>query len=323
MLRVNHRVIVGADSYTAAQRSRLVGMRIHAALATPVNNAWIEFAPAQGLPDFTGGRVVVELGYADELKTVFTGWVETVNWGGERMCLRASGCFRSLVSARFNRLFEKSKAGDIALDIAGLVQIATGSVESGMEFQAYALNDGVTAYEGLRQLAERCDFDLYADVEDKLVFAKYVPAETHRFQFGVNILALHVGQPNESITGVEVYGESPASFGQGSETYSWLTKKDVKGVAGSGSGTIHRRFDPAGRTQEGAEKIAEGLLASLSAKRSCTLKTIGAPEVRLGDAVEISRMPVASQNGRFKITGVRHRLDMKQGFYTVIDGVDV
>ena len=68
------------------------------------------------------------------------------------MVFRAAGASRALVSARFNRFYEKSKAGDIVSNVAGLLDIATGSVESGLEFQAYALSDGVTAYDGLRQL---------------------------------------------------------------------------------------------------------------------------------------------------------------------------
>ena len=86
---------------------------------------------------------------------------------------------------------------------------------------------------------------------------------------------------------------------------------------------IWRRFDPVARTQEDADKIAEAALAALSAKRTCTLKALGAPEVQLGDAVEISQMPMDDQNGTFKVIGVVHRLDVKKGFYTVIDGLNV
>jgi hypothetical protein len=323
MLTVNHRVTVGSAAYTSAEQSRLVALRTHAALSTPVNSAWIALAPAIGVSVAPGDEVMVALGYGDDLKTVFTGTVEAVDWAIEQVAFRAAGASRALVGARLNRLYEKSKAGDIVSNIAGLLDIATGSVEAGLEFQAYAFSDSVSAYDELRQLAERCGFDLYGDVEDKLVFAKYAPAQTHPFQFGVNILTLRVDQPTETITGTEVYGESPSSLGQGQEAYSWLTKKDVKGTAGGSSGMIWRRFDPAARTQEDAGKIAEAVLAALSAKRACTLKTLGAPEVRLGDAVEISQMPLDDQNGTFKVTGVAHWLDLKKGFYTIIDGLDV
>ena len=329
MLIVNHRVTLGATTYRSAAHSRLVGLRTQAALSTPVNSAWIALAPAAGVSVAPGDAVSVELGYGDDLKTLFTGTVETVDWGIEQVAFRAAGAARALVNARFNRFFEKSKAGDIVANVAGLLDVATGSVEPGLEFQAYAFSDGVTTWDGLRQLAERCGFDLYADVKDQLVFAKYTPAKTHPFQFGVNVLSLRVDRPAETITGAEVYGESPSSFGQGQEAYSWLTKKDVKGTAGGiggsggNGGIIARRFDPAVRTEEDAGRVAQAVLAALSARRACTLKALGAPAVRLGDAVEISRMPQADQNGTFKVIAVSHRLDVKTGFSSIIDGLDV
>ena len=201
MLTVNHRITVGSAAYTSAEQSRLVSLRTHAALSTPVNSAWITLAPALGVSVASGDEVVVELGYGDDLKTVFSGSIEAVDWGIEQVVFRAAGAFRALVSARLNRFYEKSKAGDIVANVAGLLDIATGSLESGLEFQAYAFSDGVTAYDGLRQLAERCGFDLYADVDDRLVFAKYAPAQTHPFQFRVNILSLRVDQRTETITG--------------------------------------------------------------------------------------------------------------------------
>jgi phage protein D len=322
MLTVNHRVTVGSAVYTSAS-SRLVGLRTHATLSAPVNSAWIAFAPAPGVSVAPGDEVSVELGYGDTLQTVFTGTVEAVDWGMAQVALRAAGAFRALVGARLNRFFEKSKAGDMVSSMAGLLDMTTGSVEAGLEFQAYAFSDAVSAYDGLRQLAERCGFDLYADVDDALVFTRYAPAQTHAFQFGVNILSLRVDQPTQAITGIEVYGESPSSLGQGQEAYSWLTKKDVKGTAGETGGIVWRRFDPAARTQEDAGKIAEAMLAALSARRACTLKTLGAPAVRLGHAIDISQMPLHGQNGTFKVTGVMHWLDLSKGFSTVIDGSEV
>src|SRR5436305_3169958 len=263
MLIVNHRVTVGGTAHSSG-RSRLVGLRTQAALSTPVNSAWIALAPPAGVAVAPDDPVSVELGYGDDLKTVFTGTVETVDWSIEQVAFRAAGAARALVNARLNRFFEKSTAGDIVSNLAGLLDVATGSVEPGLEFQAYAFSDGVTPRDGLRQLAERCGFDLYADVKDQLVFAKYTPAKTHPFQFGVNVLSLRVDRPAETITGAEVYGESPSSFGQGQEAYSWLTKKDVKGVAGGSGGKggiVARRFDPAVRTAEDAGRVAQAVLA--------------------------------------------------------------
>lgn len=323
MLTVKHRITVGSTTYTSTDQSRLVRLHTHAALSTPVNSARISLAPALGVSVAVDDTVRVELGYGEDLHTVFTGIVEAVDWEIAQVTCRAAGAHRALVSARLNRVYEKAKAGDIVTNVAGLLAVATERVEPGLEFHAYALSHGMTAYDALHQLAERCGFDLYADVEDALVFAAYAAAQTHSFQFGVNILSLHIEQPAAVITGIEVYGESPASLGQGQEAASWLTKKDVKGTAGGDGGVTWRYFDPAARTQEDAGKIAEAALAMWRTRRACTLKVLGAPQVRLGDAVAIRRMPVEDQNGTFKVTGVAHHLDVKHGFYTVIDGLDL
>ncbi len=300
----------------------MVNLRNSAARTAPGNTASVVFAPPDGIAAAPDDEVVIEIGYGDDLQTVFTGLVESVDWAIEGVAIRAASRFRGLVSARFNRYFEKPKAGDIVSDVAGLLDIGTGSVEPGLEFPTFALSDGVTAYDALRGLAERCGFDLYADADDKLIFAPYSAGETHAFQFGVNILALRVETLKASVTGVEIYGESPASLGQGQDASSWLTKKDVKGTAGGGDGLTVRRFEPAARTQEDAGKIAEAVLAAANAARACTLTVLGAPAVRLGDAVKISELPVGDQNGTFKVIGVAHRVDIKKGFYTIIDGLE-
>lgn len=48
------------------------------------------------------------------------------------------------------------------------------------------------------------------------------------------------------------------------------------------------------------------------------LRSLGAPVVHLGDAVQITHMPSSAQNGIFKITGVRHQLDHNINFITDI-----
>jgi hypothetical protein len=72
------------------------------------------------------------------------------------------------------------------------------------------------------------------------------------FQFGINILKIQVEEIQEAVSGVEVFGESPASFGAGSDASAWFTKKEVKG--GAGSDPKLRVYAPAARTQEVAKK---------------------------------------------------------------------
>jgi hypothetical protein len=120
------------------------------------------------------------------------------------------------------------------------------------------------------------------------------------------------------LSGVDVYGESPASHGQGTDGVSWLTKKEVKGSAGDTAGRVLRVIDPTARTEDAAKQIATAILTASTAKPRGVLKVLGSPGVKLGDAVNIAEMPLDSQNGTFKVTGVTHTLTSTSGFVTTL-----
>jgi phage protein D len=318
MLSVSHKITIGANVYTPADQVRLVELQANASLYVPVNICRVVLAPVEGLQLATDDPVSVELGYDDERTLVFTGAVSTVDWGIERLVVHAAGSFQHLLTARFNLFFEKPKAGDIVSSISSQLGLSSGNVEDGLEFSAYAVGENHTTYDHLRNLARQCGFDFYADAEDKLIFAEYSPAFTHEFQYGANILSFALDEPTASLTGVEVYGESPASHGQGADGYSWLTKKEVKGSAGDTGGVVERVFDPTVRTQENAGQIAEAILADKTQKKRGVLKVIGAPAVKLGDAAKVSGMPAGLQNGAFKVIGIKHIIHARKGFLTAI-----
>lgn len=318
MLTVKHKITIGSGTYTLGNETRLLDLKMQAALDIPVNGCRIVLGPPQGLTIAAEDTVSVELGYGDQLEQVFTGTVNSVDWGIERVTVYALGAFQTLATARLNLVYQKPKGGDIVSDIVGKLKLTKDKVEPGLSFEAYALGETQTAYEHLCGLARQCGFDLYANTEDKLVFAKYQAATTHEFKYAVDILSFSLDQPTAPITGVEIYGESPASLGQGADAASWFTKKEVKGSAGGKSGLVIRLADPTARTQDAAGKIAEAILAIHKSKQSGVLKTLGAPGVKLGDAVKVTEMPVSSQNGTFKVTSVTHILNIKRGFMTTI-----
>jgi hypothetical protein len=53
------------------------------------------------------------------------------------------------------------------------------------------------------------------------------------------------------------------------------------------------------------------------------IKVVGEPKAKLGDSIEIAKMPISSLNGTFKITGVEHYLSRNKGFYTTIHWEEV
>jgi hypothetical protein len=320
MLKVTHKIKIGKTTYASGDKSHLIDLRSHSSLDVPVNSCRIVLGMPKSLTIAPEDSVSVELGYDKTQTLVFTGKVSSVDWGIDRVSIYAAGGFEPLTAARFNLLFEKPNAGDIVKDIVqSRLKLPVAKIEDGVKFLVYALGDRYSAYDDLKSLARQCGFDFYANTEDKVVFAKYSAATTHEFKYGENILTFNLDQPTKSVTGVEIYGESPASQGQGEQAYSWLTKKEVKGTAGTSSAMTLRLADPTARTQQVANKIASSVLDSLPQRQRGLMKVLGNPKVKLGDGVKVSQMPISQQNGSFKITGVVHTLNRRSGFCTLID----
>lgn len=315
---VKHEVTIGSTTYTLDDQTRLLDLRVQAALAVPVHTCRLSLGPVTGLTVAPADAVSVSLGYNDTLETVFTGTVATVDRGMARLIVHAASAFQALVAARYNLVYENTPGGDIVSDLVSRLEIQTEKVEAGLTFAAYALGEEQTVYAHLCALARQCGFDLYATQEDKLVFAKYRAATTHDFTYGVDILAFTLDEQPAPLSGVDVYGESPASHGQGTDGISWLTKKEVKGSAGDKAGRVLRVIDPTARTEDVARQMATAILAAGTATQMGTLKVLGAPGVKLGDAVNTTEMPLDSHNGTFKVTGVTHTLNSKSGFVTTL-----
>ncbi|HEU4453766.1 MAG TPA: hypothetical protein VFR81_11945 [Longimicrobium sp.] len=319
MLNVGYRVTVGGETYESGDAaSPLLALRSEAAFAVPVNACRLALHGLAEVGAAAGDPVAVELGYGGSLETVFTGVVASVAHGFGRTEIDAAGAFTALAGARINMLYEQETAGGIVSDVLGKLEVASGKVESGIKLPAFALHDGRSAWTHLRSLAARCGFDFWADESDKAQFRAYQPAKTHELVYGQDLLAWEHDARPAGWDGVEVYGESPAGQGQGDDAASWLTKKDVKGTAGESSGRILRLADGAARNPNLAGDVAKGALAALERTAQGRARSLGAPAIRLGDAVSFGKLPSASQGAEARVTGVRHRLDARGGFTTTL-----
>lgn len=324
MVQVDYKLTLGSTIYTPEDTSRLLQLRMNASLTIPVHSCILVLSASASLSCQPEQDVILELGYKGARSRVFTGKISQVEWGIQQTVITAESCFRQLTCTRLNRLFEKSSAADIVNSVAQTCAgVTVSKAESGIQFPVYTLGNRQTAWEHLQFLAQQCGMDLYADTQDKLVFAKYSPAQTHDCTYGVNVLALEMQQQQPAIAGIEVYGESPASQGQGDQSYPWLAKKEVKGKAGKTSATTLRIVDPTARTEDIADKIAEAYLKAKTSLRQGRIQLLGNGAAKLGDGIKIAKMPVQAQNGNFKITAVTHTLNYHSGFYTTLEWEEV
>lgn len=316
MSPITYHLTLGSTKITHASAAALVSLDTAVALTVPVNRCRLIVTNPPALA--IGDAVEIKLGYGNSPESIFKGEVAYLSQGFEGLRIEAMSSLQKLTTARLNLLFEKSTAKDIVQDVAKRFQVSVGKAEAGIKFPVYALGDQTSAYGHLRHLADQCGFDLYGDRADKLVFAPYAPSQTHEFAYGVDILTYAWAEVPRSFSGVEIYGESPASQGQGDKAYSWLTKKEVKGSSGSKRGTVLHRADPTARTQAIAGTIAKSWLAAGQTQKQGWVTVLGSPAVALGDRLSLTKLPVAAHNGRYKILSISHRLSAQRGFCTTI-----
>lgn len=265
-----------------------------------------------------GGSLVPNpFGGGGDTDLVFTGIVASARRSLEGWHISCSSTLENMAKIRANKYYEQQKAGDIVSDLASIASVDTGDIESGIEFPYFAIGQDRSLWEHSVALAQRNGFHCYADAEDKLAFAAFSGNNSHSFEYGVDILAVDSKTESSGIEGVEVYGESPASLGEGPDASTWLTKEDVKGSAGSGSGKVLRISDPALRNTDTAGTAAEGLFALLSSRRNGKLKAKGKAVV-LGDEIELEGVP-GGLDGTFMACRIQHRLSKDKGFVTTIN----
>lgn len=317
MLQATHKITIGTDRYSSPANSRLIRLEHSARMDTPVNVCNIVMAPPKGLSISPGDDLKVELGAGRTQALVFTGKVESVEWHLHGVRIEAASSMRRLVRARYNMYFEQSPAGTIVRNLCSKAGVNTGQVQPGLGLEYYAVGSNRNAAGHIRALARLCGFDTFADEQDKLAFALPVPGGLHMLQYGVNVLSISLEVPGEGVSKTELFGESPASFGQGPAAATWLSKKEIKASAsGAGSGATMPVFDPAVRTVDNANLAARNYQAAFKPRKRGRVTVLGDPGIKLGHSAQIAQMPLSAQNGLFKITGVEHALSRENGFIT-------
>jgi hypothetical protein len=225
-----------------------------------------------------------------------------------------------LLATTAGETFESMTAGQIVANLADRAGLAVARAEPGIMLPAYVVDGRRSVYRHLRDLAELCGFDLYINSDGEVVFAPFRSGNAiHIFDYGKQIIELEIEQRPPLAGQVQVWGES-AGGDQGDGSWAWLTK-DFSGLKGTGGEAqpvllVERA---ALRTGEIAQSAAEAAFATLERQRlRGTLLSTGQPQVKLGDAIEVRRLPDETFNGTYQVRSVRHHLDKRRGFTTRI-----
>lgn len=319
MQNVAYKITLGGTTLQSGNKSRLLSLDVQAALNVPSHRCQITVDANVPLTVNAQDRVQVELGYDTTLRRVFTGQASRVAAHLTQVQVEALSSFTALTHAHVNQVYEKQTAQEIVENQLGKLKVKKARVEKGVNFASYTLSASRSVWANLQTLAQQCGFDFYADHEDQACFAAYRPSQIHQFTYGTHILEYQWESFSQPVDGIEVYGESPAGQGQSDDASTWLTKKEVKGRAGQSTGTLLRLVDASARNPNLANEIANNRLTSYKATARGRVCLLGAPEVRLGDAIKLAQMPVAAHNSQLRVIGVRHRISVSRGFTTDVD----
>ncbi|ASC72329.1 hypothetical protein XM38_032860 [Halomicronema hongdechloris C2206] len=284
-----------------------------------------------------GEAVVVNLGHDGEEETVFTGTVITLRPSLAGVELRAIGKLNQLLTLRTAAQFEDQSAGSIAQDLIDQAGLTAGTVDQGPVLPRYTVDQRLSGFAHLRNLADRLGYELYGDRQGQVQFHALGAvanldsglggiggavtaltgggAETYQFW------SAFAGCPGPATPptwgAIAIGGESPMSR-QGDTTAHWLTTNttDHRGEAGTGASSL-LLLDPVARTQDLANRIAAGRWAIATRRlHEISFTVLGRPQVELGDTLTIRGNADDLLNQGGYVRALRHRVSKTLGFVT-------
>ncbi|SRR6266498_26004 len=324
MLKPAYKLTIGSkvvDTTDEPKASTVVDLKVALDLDTPADSFTFELGNVGSFKPAREDDVKVELGYADNggLTQVLKGTVETGEPNLTTTLIAGHSGANALLRTFVEQTYESKTAGAIVRDLADKAGLQVATAEDGINFPAYVVDGRRSAYLHMQDLADLCGLDLYINPDGKLIFEKFINGKAvHVFEFAKHIVAFNVSRTPPLAGLVETWGESPAGS-QGENSWAWVTT-DFKGSRGSaGSGALLLRERPALRTKEAAGTAAEAILTNIKRRTlRGNVMTIGRPEVKLGDAIRLSKMADDSLNTNFQVRSVTHRITKLGGFTTTV-----
>lgn len=314
MLKPAYKIKIGPESYDTENNAEALSINVDCDINIPLDACKVVLRQGDKTSVKRDDPITIELGYEDAMKKVFTGTVDTVEPGISGVVISGFSVAAPLTRIKMHQVYEKQTAGAIVKDLADRASLSIKTVEDGISFPMYVVDDAKPIYSHMRELAGLCGFDLFMTPDGEVVFKKYQKKKAVTFTYGIDIIDVTAKTLTPLATSVKVFEESPSSF-KGADTAHWLSKKVIGGVSGSGD-QVYMICNPAIRDKDTADQVAAAVLGSLTIPMAGTLKTIGEPTVKLGDTIEIKDMPDARMNDTFEVTRVSHAFSMEEGFVT-------
>ena len=311
----NYEVTVASKTFSREQAHELVNVKVSRTMGLPTDWAEVCLIGSNSYSFKKGDAVKVKLGYDDTLTKTFSGHVENISQEINRVRIIALGAGAKLLRLRLNRIYLSQTAGLIVKNIAQEAKVKVKMASDGITFPVYAVDDTTNGYEHILKLADRCNFEAYITENEELVFKEWGSPKNNQLKFGREIIMLEAFDNAPLFTSTKVFGESPSSV-KGADTYHWLTKKEVKGEAGSGTVLVVQ--DAAVRDQKTAETVAKARMEKLKYTFVLVVEIVGKPSVNIGDNVTIDGAPYSTLSGNLEVRSIEHYLSKGKGFTSTV-----
>lgn len=282
-----------------------------------------------------GEAVALSLGHDGDDALVFTGRISTIARTVADLRVQALGEADRLLSLRRGGTYESQTVGAIVRDLAGQADIAVGTVDDGPLLHTYYLSQGRSVHAQLFDLARALGYEMYTSRSGSLEFRalgsaailgsgldvgedglRAVSRDRARHRFGENVLDAERASVAPSWGAIRVGGESPTSS-LGDSTSHWLTINDTDYAGTAGSGRQRSFVDAWARTQDLAQRVAEGRLIAFNRRAdTIDLTTPGQPTLELGDPVTTAGFVAADLNRAGYVRTIEHRFATDRGFTT-------
>jgi hypothetical protein len=326
MLTPAYKLTIGkttVDSTKQPQASTVADLAVHLDLECSADSFTAVLGNVRGpLKPALKDKATVAVGYADSgnLVQVFEGSIVGVepNLNSERVTGYTGA--ETLLRSFLDETYEDRNAGGIVRDLASKAKVPAANADDGIQLPAYVVDGRRSFCHHIHDLADLCGFDAYFNSAGELVFEKFVtPKALHVFEHAKDILELRVTRSLPLAGTVQTWGESPTDT-RGAGASAWLTKNfsRSKGVAGSGKPILLLERS-ALRTKDAAKAAADSAEGRI---RRATIRgrllSLGRPEVKLGDAIQLRTLADPSLNKTFQVRAVTHHITKRGGFTTEI-----
>ncbi len=316
MMRPTYQISIGSEEFSTENGTDVICIHVIRSVGLPTDSCEVFLVGNKDYPFERDDEVKIKLGYDEELVSVFSGFVDEIEYGTSMVRLTALGPALGLLRLRINRVYLNQTAGKIVQDLVKEANLTIAEASDGINLPTYVVDDTANAYEHILRLAERCNFVVYITDDDKLLFKEWNGSKNHSLQYGKDLIRVEELDFVPLYVSTRVYGESPASV-KGAETSHWLTKQEIKSEAGSGD--VLSLADAAIRDTETAETVAKAKLDKLKYTFAAVVETVGNPDIKVGNTITLADMPNSAVLGDLEVRGVEHYLSTIKGFTTKID----